>query len=48
MVGRDIEMRSGEKVGPSGEWFGKRGTHGSPGLCHQNGAEGKNEEGVTR
>lgn len=30
---------------PGGEWFGKRGTHGSPALCHQSAADGKNERG---
>lgn len=36
-------MGEGEKVGPGGEWVGKKGTHGSPVRCHQNAAEGKNE-----
>lgn len=39
----DTEMGEGEKVGPGGEWVGKKGTHGSPVHCHQNAAEGKNE-----
>lgn len=43
MGGRDIEMGYGKKVGPSREWFGKRGTYGGPVLCHQNAAEVKNE-----
>lgn len=34
-------MGEGEDVGPGGEWVGKRGAHGSPGLCHQNVAVGK-------
>lgn len=26
---------------PGGKRFGRRGTHGSPALCHQNAAEGE-------